>query len=141
MYKFITLIVLVAVGVFAPIISLGLLASLVALAYYTQSQGTATISSTMVITFRWLGIAWGHTTNITEATITQVRIIDADNTVHRIELGMDLDSKAIPAFKSAVAEVDAKYAENAVIANDKLKASLARLEEAKARAAAAKAKA
>jgi len=138
MYKLITLIVLIVVGAFFPVISISLFALLIALAYYTQSQGTATIASTMVIAFRWLGISWGHATNITEATVTKVRIIDADNTVHRIELGMELDSKAIPAFKTAVAEVDAKYAADAIIAKEKLAASLARLEEAKAKAKAAK---
>jgi hypothetical protein len=140
MYKLITLIVLIAIAFVAPVISISLLAILVALAYYTQSQGTATIASTMVIIFRWLGITWGHATNITEATVTKVRIIDADNTVHRIELGMELDSKAIPAFKTAVAEVDAKYAADAVIAKEKLAASLAKLEAAKAKAKAAAAK-
>jgi hypothetical protein len=137
MYKLITLAVLAVVGVFAPLVSLGLLALLVALAYYTQSAGTATISSTMVITFRWLGLGWGHASNIVEATTTHIQIIDVENTANRIELGMELNSKAIPAFKQALAEVDAKYAADAIIAKEKLAASKARLAEITAKAKAA----
>ena len=76
--------------------------------------------------------------NVSEDTTLKLRIVDANNTANRIRLGMELDSKAIPAFTSAVAEVNAKYEASAIAQKNKLLAALARVEEAKAEAAARK---